>query len=229
MRKTIVTIPFLLLFSMSVFAQEEATDFIEDGAGGDFKLEELGQTAAEFVLHIQQLGFIKASVKFIENSNFDLVKAYSDINKLKNSNFELHKYFKDEVLHLVKDEVKNHSKLLQTLDILKDIQREAKAAKDQVEKLDVFTTAEKEFFTESYSNILKDAGNIALEIAGIVTNEELGMNDAERIRMVYILYDSSEALLGGLRQFNNQLRLAANLRLENSDDYRNVQNLFELD
>lgn len=226
--KAIKIIAFFSLISLTnpCFSQD-AGDVIEDGvSSGGFKLEELGTTAAEFVLNIQNLGFVKSTVQIIKESNIDLLATYHTMNQIKDGEFKLHEEFRENVLNIVKDEVRNHSKILQTLDMLAQVRREAKAARGHIDGLDVFSAAEKEFFTESYSNILQEALFIAAEIATITADKELAMNDAERIRLVYILHDSTFELLTGLRNFNNQMRMAANLRLENSDDYRNVKNLF---
>ena len=220
MRKTII-----LLFSiMTLSGNLQAQDAVKTVKGG-LNFEEIGQTATEFILNIQKLGFIKSTVKIIKASNIDLLAAYATMKEIKEGEFQLHKKFKDEVLGIVKDEVINHSKVLQTWVILKDIREEAKAARKQIGATDVFSVAEKEFFTESYSNILREAGGIALEVTSIIKDNDLAMNDGERIKLVYMMHDSAATLLTGLRQFNNKMRMAANLRLENSDDYGNVKNL----
>jgi hypothetical protein len=217
-----------LLLTSPSFSQD-AIDAVGDGVSpGGFKLEELGTTAAEFILNIQNLGFVKASVQIIKKSNIDLLATYQTMKKIKEGEFKLHEEFRENVLNIVKDEVRNHSKILQTFEMLAAIRKEAKAARGHIDALDVFTAAEKEFFTESYSNILQEALFIAAEVATITTDKELAMNDAERIRLVYILHDSTFEMLSDLRNFNNQMRMAANLRLENSDDYRNVKKLFTL-
>jgi hypothetical protein len=185
-------------------------------------------TAEEFVLNVQKLGFIKAVGILIEESNLDLLASYKRINDAEFENFQVHKAFHEDLLIQVKDEVRNHSKLLQTLDNLGRIKNEARSASDHIQDVDVFSAGEIEFFTESYSNILGDAGNLAIEIAEIILDNNLAMNDAERIQMVYILHESSQTLLLGLRKFNNQMRYAANLRLEGNEDYQNVRNLFTL-
>ena len=229
--KAVLIIALLILISFTPPCHSQnAGEIVREGvSGGGINFDDLGNTAAEFVLNIQNLGFIKASIKIIKQSNIDLLATYQTMRKIKDGEFNLHQEFRKNVLNIVKDEVKNHSKILQTIDMLAQIRREAKAARGHINSLDVFTAAEKEFFSESYSNILQEALHIAAEIATITINNELAMNDAERIRLVYILHDSTFELLSGLRNFNNQMRMAVNLRLENSDDYRNVKNLFAVE
>ncbi len=222
----IIALLTLIFFKAPCYSQN-AGEIVQEGvSGGGINLDDLGNTAAEFVLNIQNLGFVKASIKIIKESNIDLLATYQAMRQIKEGEFNLHKEFRENVLNIVKDEVKNHSKILQTIDMLAQIRREARAARGHINDLDVFSAAEKEFFTESYSNVLREALHIAAEIATITTDKELAMNDAERIRLVYILHDSTFELLSGLRNFNNQMRMAANLRLENIDDYGNVKNLF---
>lgn len=221
MRKTIILLFSMITFSSSLQAQD-AVETVKDG----LNFEELGQTATEFILNIQKLGFIKSTIKIVKASNIDLLAAYTTMKEIKEGEFKLHEKFKGEVLGIVKNEVINHSKVLQTWVILKDIREEAKAARDQISATDMFSAAEKEFFTKSYSNILREAGSITLEVTSIITDNELAMNDGERIKLVYMMHDSAATLLTGLRQFNNKMRMVANLRLENSDDYGNVKNLF---
>lgn len=199
----------------------EVEEGLEEGEAEDI-------TAEEFVLHVQKLGFIKAVGTLIEESNIDLLASYKRINDAEFENFQIHKAFHEDLLIQVKDEVRNHSKVLQAIDNLGHIKNEARSASDHIQEIDVFSAGEIEFFTESYSNILKEAGNLTLEIAEIILDNNLAMNDAERVQMVYVLHDSSETLLLGLRKFNAQMRYTANLRLEGSEDYENVRKLFTL-
>lgn len=203
-------------------------DIPEVGTDGDFSLNDLEFTAQEFILNIQKLGFIKATLKMIDESNIDLLASYHMIRDIQEGTFSLHEEFHETVLLRVKDEVKNHSKVIQTGLVLNDIRKEAQDARALIVDIDVFDAAEKAFWTESYSNILHDAANITVELAEIVLDGKLKMNDAERIELVYVLYDSSVALLNGLRKFNSQMRYTANLRYQHTDDYQQVSTLFTI-
>jgi hypothetical protein len=204
-------------------------DEVSGGGDTDFSLDDLEFTSQEYMLNLQKLGFIKTTVQLIEESNINLYSLYQDAVTISQGNYSLQEEFQRNVLGIVKDEVKNHSKVIQTVENIAAIRMEAKQASNQVRDLNVFDATEREFFTESYSKIIKEADDISWEIGEIVIDNNFKMKDGERIDLVYTLYESSEVLLKDIRKFNAQMKYAANLRLEQDDDYNNVKLLFTLE
>ena len=219
-----LTIILVLLASTMAYGQNKSSG----GSGGNVDLDDLEESAAEFVLNLQKFSVIAAGRNLLEGNNIELAAAYEKLKDIKEGNFKLHRYFIDDVLVVVKDEVKEHTRAIELLKILKAIRDEAKDSKSLIAGTGVFSEIEQSFWNNSYENVTNQALHLAKEYAIVITQGNLKANDGERILMIMDIHRDAVGLYNALRRFNNQLRLTVSQRSLEDEGNENLGNLVGL-
>ena len=195
---------------------------------GGIKTDELGQTALELVLNLQKFSVIAAGKNIILNNNVDLLASYRRLKDIADGNFKLHEHFIETVLVKVKDEVKNHSKALQLLEVLQAIRQEAGRSRDLIASAGVFSPQELLYYRDSYTQLYREAGHLITEFTMTITDGELKANDGERLIIILDVYQDAVGLYNSLRSFNDIMRVTVAQRGVNQQEQDHLTELLGL-
>ena len=197
--------------------------------GDDVKLDELGQTATELLLNLQKFSVIAAGKNILLNNNLDLVTSYQKLKDITDGNFSLHEDFIKRVLGKVKDEVKQHSKAIQLLEVLQAIRKEAQQSRTLIATAGVFSEPELAFFVDSYQQCYREAGHLIAEYLMVITDDDMKANDGERILLVIDIHQDAVNLYNSLRRFNAEMQLTTAHRRDVAEQSNRVMTLFGIE
>lgn len=188
------------------------------GGGDGIKLDELKQTAAEFVLNLQKVGVINVGIKIITEHNAELIQAYQTFNDIKDGSFSIREKVLEKLLLEVKDEISNHTKVFEMIELIGKIRKEIQESRAIINNTDLFSAVEKELFLDSYTECAKQAGTIVWQVGEVILESDVRMNDGERLELVYQFHTKAETLYLELMKFNRQMNQTALIRLDTQLD-----------
>ncbi|MEQ9441005.1 MAG: hypothetical protein RIG62_18325 [Cyclobacteriaceae bacterium] len=211
------TIPLLLLLTPGGQCQGNGQKPAPTGGNG-IKLDELKQSTAEFVLNLQKVGVINVGIDLITKHNAELILAYQTFNDIKDGSFSIRELILEDMLKVVKSEISNHTKVLETIDLIVKIRQEINRAKSIISDTDLFTAVEKELFLDSYTECARQASTIAWQVGEVIREGDMRLNDGERLELVYRFHMAAETLYLELRKFNQMMNHIALIRLDTQMD-----------
>jgi hypothetical protein len=184
------------------------------------------QSTADWIkillLDVQKLTGLKTILQDMKKGYDILDKGYTEIRDLAQGRFNLHKAFLDALL-AVSPSVRNYHRIGAILDDEYALVREYQQARHEARAAGVFTTQELDYFDGMYSTLYKRSLQSLDELTMVVTDGELRMSDAQRLRSIDRVYTDITGQLRAVRQ----LRWEASLQMAQRQHEKNELNFLQ--
>lgn len=183
------------------------------------------QELEQLALDIEKLSQMKAILQEMYKGYQILTGGYNTIKSLAQGNFNLHNAFLTGLL-TVSPTVKNYVRVADIVNAQATLVSEYKAAQKQFSETGAFTTAELNYISSVYSNLLNRSLDNLDELAMVLTDNTLRMSDAERLSAIDHIYADMQDKLTFLRQFNGRAGILGGQRQQLLQDNQNLRHLF---
>lgn len=187
--------------------------------------EAQAEEAAQLALDIEKLAQMKSILTEMYTGYKILTTGYNAVKSLAEGNFNLHQTFLNGLL-AVSPLVKNYAKVADIITAQATLISEYKSALHNFSGSGTFSADELNYFTTVYSNLVDHSLDNIDELVMILTDNQLRMNDAERLSAIDHLYDEMNNKVSFLRSFNSKAGILAVQRQKMKQDIGNLQNLF---
>jgi len=175
--------------------------------------EELQQLA----LDIQKLSQLKSILSELYKGYTVVSTGYENVKNIAQGNFSLHKVFLDGLL-AVSPVVRQYKKAADIISFQLQLVKEYKNANSRFKTSGLFNSSELDYVSNVYSNLFNQSLKNLDELAMVLSDGQLRMSDAERLKSIDRIYSDMEDKLTFLRQFNNSTSMLALQKAKEHND-----------
>jgi hypothetical protein len=183
------------------------------------------QELKQLSLDIEKLAQLKSMLSQMYQGYTILDKGYNNIKDLSEGNFSLHKNFLDGLL-TVSPAVRNSKKIVDIITAQASLVKEYKASFSHFKSLNIFQPAELDYLSSVYTNLFNRSVAHLEELALIINEGRLRMNDAERLDAIDRIAASMNEKVTALRQFNKHNESLSQQRVQQKLDTRKLKSLY---
>jgi hypothetical protein len=187
--------------------------------------QSVSQLTTQLILDMQKLAEMKTILSDMYQDYAVVDKGYSTISDIAESNFNLHKGYLDGLL-AISPSVKNYPKVAGIIDAENSIISEYKTSVHRWQVDGCFTTAEQGYINQTYTNIISQSGRDIDELTMTLTEDQLRMSDAERMRAIDRTYEDITGQLEFLRQFDASAAVQSMQRKKAAIELNTIQRLY---
>lgn len=166
--------------------------------------QSVDQLLEQLALDIQKLSELKTILQDMYHGYEVVDKGYTSIRDMVRSNFDLHKAFLDGLL-AVSPSVRQYYRVGAVIDLDRSLIAESRAAERTWVASGVFTPGELQYIHQLYGSVSGRAGKYLDRLTMMLTEDELRMSDAERMRGIDGIYTEVTGDLERLRRYNDGL------------------------
>lgn len=182
------------------------------------------QELQQLLLDIEKLTQMKSILTDMKTGYQIYQQGYGTISSISKGNFDLHNVYLTGLL-AVSPAVRNYGRIAEILVMQANLISEYKRENSLFRQSGSFSVAELSYMSDVYSRLVSQTLNDAEDLANIITAGKLRMSDADRIKGIDRIYDSSSDKLQFIRSFNNQ---GISLSLQRSKDMADTHSLKQL-
>jgi hypothetical protein len=179
----------------------------------------------QLALDYQKLSGLKNILSQMYTGYEILTKGYNSVKEVSQGNFDLHKVFLDGLL-VVSPTVRKYPRVA---DIIHDqalLLKEYDAAWNSFRQDKHFTPDELGYMLDVYNNLVSRSLKNLSDLAMILTDRQVRMNDAERLAAIDHIYTGSRAQLDFLHSFNDHNYRLTMLRAHAAGDRQTLKILY---
>lgn len=209
MKKAVFVTSLLLLVVTGGYAQSVADDI------------------TQLLLDVQKLSQLKQILTDMYNAYTVVHQGYEDIKNISKGTFSLHKAFLDGLL-AVSPAVSSYVKVADIVNKEALLVQEYQAASQYFRGSGRFSSAELDYFSTVYSNLVQGSLKNVNELVMVITAGELRMSDAERLSAIDRIDGNISGQLDFLRKFDNQAAVQAAQRQQAINDQATLRALYGL-
>lgn len=181
----------------------------------------------ELALDAQKLSSMKSTLQEMYQGYTDLKNGYTRVRDIAKDNFNLHAAYLD-ALWVISPAVRNDPRLTAIINTEYRIVRAYEAATGRVNGQGVWTTQELGFITGTFSTLLQRSLQVVEELTMISTDNELRMNDAQRLQALGRIDTEIKDELEFMQRFDQELAIEAARRGQESNDINTLKSIYGL-
>lgn len=182
------------------------------------------QELQQLILDIEKLTQMKSILTDMKTGYQIYQQGYGTISSISKGNFDLHNVYLTGLL-AVSPAVRNYGRIAEILVMQANLISEYNRESSLFRQSGSFSVAELSYMSDVYTRLVSQTLNDAEDLANIITAGKLRMSDADRIKGIDRIYDSSSDKLQFIRSFNNQ---GIGLSLQRSKDMADTHSLKQL-
>jgi hypothetical protein len=181
------------------------------------------QALQQLEMDIQKLAAMKAMLSEMYQGYNILNTAYNNIKNISQGEFNLHKAFLDG-LSIVSPTVRQYKKAGEIVTMQLQLVSEYKNARSKL--VGSLTADELKYYGTVYGNLLTGSLKNLDELATILSDGQLEMNDADRLKSIEKIHTDMSDKLDFLKHFNNDMSVLALQRAKEQNDISAVRGLY---
>jgi hypothetical protein len=182
------------------------------------------QEMQQLLLDIEKLTQMKSILSDMKTGYQIYQQGYGSISSLSKGNFDLHNIYITGLM-AVSPEVRNYGRISEIITMQASLISEYKQHSKLFQQSGSFSFSELSYISNVYERLVSEILDNIEELTNVLTANKLRMSDAERIKVIDRLYETSSDKLQFLRSFDNQ---GVSLSLKRSKDAADTQTLKQL-
>ena len=191
------------------------------------RAQSIADLAEELALDAQKLSSMKATLQEMYQGYTELKNGYTRIRDVVKDNFNLHEAFLD-ALWVLSPAVRSDPRLQEIVNTEYRLVQAYQAATGRLSGQSVWTTQELGFITGTFSTLLQRSLQVVEELTMITTDNELRMNDAQRLQALGRIETEIKGELGFMERFDQELAIEAARRGQETNDINTLKSLYGL-
>lgn len=181
----------------------------------------------ELALDAQKLSSMKSTLQEMYQGYTELKNGYTRIRDVVKDNFNLHEAYLD-ALWVLSPAVRNDPRLQEIVNTEYRIVQTYDAATGRLAGQGVWTGAELGFITGTFATLLQRSQQIVEELTMITTDDELRMNDSQRLQALGRIDTEIKDELAFMERFDQELAIEAARRGQESNDINTLKSIYGL-
>jgi hypothetical protein len=190
------------------------------------RAQSTGDLVQQLLLDVKKLTELKTILQDMKKGYVILDKGYTEIRDLAQGRFNLHKAFLDALL-AVSPSVRNYHRVGAIVDDGYDLVMEVRQAKQEAYAGGLFTMRELGYFDGMYSTLYKRSLQSLDELTMVITDGELRMSDAQRLRSIDRVYADITGQLKAVRQLRSEVSLQMAQRQHEKNELNLLRTLYD--
>jgi hypothetical protein len=191
------------------------------------RAQSIAELTEELALDVQKLSSMKATLQDMYQGYTELKNGYTRIRDVVKDNFNLHEVFLD-ALWVLSPAVRSDPRLEEIINTEYQIVQAYEAATGRLSGESVWTTQELGFITGTLSTLLQRSLQVVEELTMITTDNELRMNDAQRLQALGRVDTEIKGELAFMERFDQELAIEAAQRGQESNDINTLKSIYGL-
>jgi hypothetical protein len=187
--------------------------------------QSIADLTEELALDAQKLSSMKATLQEMYQGYTELASGYTRIRDVVKNNFNLHEVYLD-ALWVVSPAVRNDPRMQEIITTMNRIVDVYEAAMGR--SSGAWTAGELSFITGTFALLLQRSLQEVDELTMITTDNELRMNDAERLQALGRIDTEVKSELSFMERFDQELRIEAARRGQESNDINTLKSIYGL-
>jgi len=183
------------------------------------------QEAEQLALDIEKLAQFKSILSEMYKGYQILTSGYNAVKSLAEGNFNLHNAFLNGLL-TVSPTVKQYVRVADIISAQLEMVSEYKSALSSFQKAASFSPTELNYISGVFGNLVDRSIDNLTELAMVLTDGQLRMNDAERLSSIDKIYQDMQDKVDFLRDFNGRASTLSSQRQQQSQELSNLQSLY---
>ena len=191
------------------------------------RAQSIAELTEELALDVQKLSSMKSTLQEMYQGYTELKNGYTRIRDVVKDNFNLHEAFLD-ALWVLSPAVRSDPRLQEIINTEYRLVQAYQAATGRLSGQSVWTTQELGFITGTFSTLLQRSLQVVEELTMITTDNELRMNDAQRLQALGRIDTEIKDELGFMERFDQELAIEAARRGQETNDINTLKSLYGL-
>lgn len=183
------------------------------------------QEAEQLALDVEKLAQFKSILQEMYKGYQILTSGYGAVKSIAQGNFNLHNAFLTSLL-TVSPEIKKYVRIADIISSQATLISEYKTALKNFQSANAFSPDELSYISNVFGNLVDRSIDNLDELATVLTDGQLRMNDAERLAAIDKIYDDMQDKVNFLRDFNGKAGTLANQRLHAQQDISVLKSLY---
>lgn len=181
----------------------------------------------ELALDAQKLSSMKSTLQEMYQGYTELKDGYTRIRDIVKGNYNLHEAYLD-ALWIVSPAVRNDPRLKEIINNEYRMVGVYQAATGRMSGQSVWTAKELNLITGTFSTMLRRSLQVVEELTMISTDNELRMNDAQRLQALGRIDQEIKEELGLMERLDQELAIEAARRGQESNDINTLKSIYGL-
>jgi hypothetical protein len=152
-------------------------------------------------------------------------QGYGAISSISKGNFNLHNNYLTGLM-AISPGVRNYGRIAEIISMQANLLGEYKRKYKQFQQSGTFSIGELEYISRVYSRLVSESLDNIGELTNVITANKLRMSDAERIKAIDRLFETSSAKVQFLRSFNNQGMMLSLQRSKAAAETRTLKQIY---
>lgn len=166
---------------------------------------------------IQQIAAFKVYLGYVQKGYSIAQKGLTTISNIKKGDFNLHRDYFD-YLKDVNPKVSRYAKVADIITLQVQIVQVYKDSYKQVRTSNLFNPGEVNYIFTFFANLLNSCSTVIAELIAVVSPDELGLKDDERIKRIDALYKTMQENYTFAQGFASEAKLLAVQRMKEKKD-----------
>jgi hypothetical protein len=192
---------------------------------GKSQAQSVADCIEQLVLDYQKLAGLKSILQQMYQGYEVLTKGYNAVKDVSQGNFNLHAAFLDGLM-VVSPAVRKYPRVSDIINDQANLVSEYKAAATVFRRDQHFSPDEISYMLDVYNHLISGSLKNLDDLAMIMTDSKLRMNDAERLTVIDRIFTDSHSQLSFLRRFNDQAYKTALQRSMDANDRHTLKTLY---
>ncbi|QQL49964.1 TerB family tellurite resistance protein [Mucilaginibacter ginkgonis] len=183
------------------------------------------QELQQLLLNMEKLTQLKSILSDMQKGYYIYEQGYGAISNLSKGNFDLHDTYLSGLLN-VSPSVRNYSRIADIVSMQSSLLREYKASDHLFRTSNTFSPGELNYMGTVYEKLVSETMENVDELATVIAAGKLRMSDAERLKAVDRIYNSSADKLQFLRHFTRQGQILSIQRAKEQSEILKLKKLY---
>ena len=189
------------------------------------RAQSIAQELEQLSLDYQKLAGLKKILSQMYTGYEVVSKGYNAVKDISKGSFSLHEAFLDGLM-IVSPAVRQYPKVAGIINDQAMLVSEYKSAYNTFKSDPHFNPDEIGYMMDVYNNLVSHSLKNLDALGMIITDSQVRMSDADRIRAIDRIYTDSHGQLDFLRQFNDRSYAVALQRSRQANDQQTLKNLY---
>lgn len=181
----------------------------------------------ELALDVEKLSSMKATLQQMYKGYTELKNGYTRIRDIVQDNFNLHKAYLD-ALWILSPAVRSDPRMQAIINTEYRMVQVYQAATGRLNGQNVWTAQELGFITSTFSTLLQRSLQVIDELTMVSTDNELRMDDAQRLQALGRIDTEIKDELAFMERFDQELAIEAARRGQESNDINTLKSIYGL-
>jgi hypothetical protein len=174
---------------------------------------------------LQQIAAFRVYLGYVQKGYSIAQKGLTAISSIKKGDFNLHTDF-FAYLENVNPKISGYAKVADIIALQVRIAQIYKETHKQIRASGFYNAEEVDYISTVFTNLLNSCSTVTVELTKVITPDELGMKDDERLRRIDAFYNTMQENYTSAQSFATEAKYLTVQRMKEKDDVQTSRALY---